>query len=103
MNATIATETRIGGSLGRLVRQLRDEARDRKRRVRMRLWELRGDWIRFPVRGPILPNGRPSPQWVIYQNAVRNHKRATSELAALLRLLPNADFCHGDEPNTSTP
>jgi len=75
--------------VGRLVRQLLDEARDRKRRVSVRLYELRGDWIRYPVRGPMLPNGRPSPQWVIYQNAVRNHKRATDELAALLRLLPN--------------
>lgn len=55
----------------------------------MRLYELRGDWIRFPVRGPMLPNGRPSHQWIIYQNAVRNHKRATDELAALLRVLPN--------------
>ena len=73
----------------RLVRQLLDEARDRKRRLRARLLEMRGDWIRYPVRGPILSNGRPSPQWIIYQHAVRNHKRATEELAALLRMLPN--------------
>lgn len=71
--------------LDRLVRQLLDEAKDRKRRVKMRLHEMRGDWVRSPVRGPLLPNGRRSLQWVIYQNAARNHKRATDELAALLR------------------
>lgn len=85
----VAPDRATRHSLDRLVRQVLDEAKDRKRRVKMRLREMRGDWIRCPVRGPVLPNGRPSPQWVIYQNAVRNHKRATNELAALLRVLPN--------------
>ncbi len=76
-------------SLKRVVRQLLAEARDRKRRVRLRLRELRGDWIQHPVRGPLLPNGRPSPQWVFYRNAVNNHRAATAQLSALLRILPN--------------
>ncbi len=99
MNATTATEIPIGGCLERLVRQLLDEARDRKRRVRTRLREMRGDWIRCPVRGPMLPNGRPSPQWAIYQNAVRNHKRATDELAVLMRVLPNDKLTDRRENN----
>jgi hypothetical protein len=77
------------GSLERLVRQLLDEARYRKRRVRQRLSELRGDWIRHPVRGPILPNGRKSPQWQFYCNAVSNHHAACRQLKAMLRILPN--------------
>jgi hypothetical protein len=84
---TVETETPGRCCLDRLVRQLLAEARDRKRRVRMRLREMRGDWIRYPVRGPVMPNGRSSPQWVFYRNAVRNHKRATAELATLLRVV----------------
>lgn len=82
-------------SLDRVVRQLLDEAKDRKRRVKMRLREMHGDWICHPVRGPLRPNGRPSPQWVFYKMAVRNHKRAAEELAALLRVLPNAELSDG--------
>jgi hypothetical protein len=63
---TVETETPGRCCLDRLVRQLLAEARDRKRRVRMRLREMRGDWKRYPVRGPVMPNGRPSPQWVFY-------------------------------------
>ena len=79
-----------GGCLERLVGQLLDEARDRKRRVATRLWDLRGDWLNCPVRGPMLPNGRPSPGWLFYQRACANHRRATRELNALLRILPNS-------------
>ena len=77
------------GSLGRLVGRLLADARDRKRRMRQRLQDLRGDWVRQPVRGPLLPNGRPAPQWVFYRNAVRNHRAATRQLKALLRILPD--------------
>jgi len=86
----VAPDRATRHSLDRLVRQLLDEAKDRKRRVKMRLYDLRGGWTSPAVRGPILPNGRPAPQWVIYQNAVRNHKRKNDELAALLRVLPNS-------------
>ena len=97
MNAMISKETPVGGCLERLVGQLLDEARHRKRRVAARLWDLRGDWIRCPVRGPMLPNGRPSPGWLFYQRAVANHSRATQELKALLRVLPNDELSHGGD------
>ena len=95
MNATTSKETPIGGCLERLVRQLLDEARNRKRRVAIRLWDLRGDWLRCPVRRPMMRNGRPSPGWLFYQRAVANHRRATRELNALLRILPNTKLRHG--------
>lgn len=89
MTDDMPTKTQSRGCLERLVRQLLDEARGRKIRVRIRLLEMRGDWLRYPVRGPLLPNGRPSLQWITYHRAVRNHKRATDDLAALMRVLPN--------------
>jgi hypothetical protein len=85
----ISPDARGAHSLHRLVRQLLDEARHRKRRVATRLWDLRGDWLRCPVRGPMLTNGRPSPGWMFYQRAVANHRAATDQLKALLRVLPN--------------
>jgi hypothetical protein len=84
-----APDARGAHSLHCLVGQLMDEARHRKRRVAARLWDLRGDWLRCPVRGPMLPNGRPAPGWCLYQRAVANHRRAMRELNALLRILPN--------------
>ena len=89
----IETTTPPSRSMQRMVRQLLAEARDRKRRVQLRLRDLRGDWIRCPVRGPLLPNGRPAPQWVFYRNAVNNHRAATAQLNALLRILPNVKLC----------
>ncbi len=85
------------GSLERISGQLLAEARDRKRRVRLRLRDLRGDWIQCPVRGPLLPNGRPAPQWVFYRNAVNNHRAATAQLNALLRILPKSELAPVNE------
>ena len=85
--------------LERLVRQLLDEARYRKRRVATRLWDLRGDWLHCPVRGPILPNGRPSTGWMFYQRAVANHRAAADQVKALLRVLPNSEVSNSrDNP-----
>ena len=97
MDNTLHTQTADAppGSLERLVRLLLDEAKDRKRRVRQRLCDLRGDWIRYPVRGPVMPNGRPSPQWQFYLNAVSNHRAVCRQLKALLRILPNDALCEG--------
>lgn len=75
------------GPLDRLVQQLLDEARDRKRREAARLRDLRGGWHSAPVRGSLLPNGRPSAAWLFWRRAVENHRRATRELAALLKAI----------------
>ena len=67
----------------RLVGRLLAEARDRKRRLRERMNALRGDDVRPPSRGPLLPNGRKCIRWHFYKLAKANHRMATEEVAVL--------------------
>ncbi len=59
--------------------------RERKRNVRNRREELKGDWVSPPTRGPILPNGRPSFRWHLWRNAVARHWKAHIELRDMIR------------------
>ena len=71
----------IQGLLNRLIR----EAKEKKIRVKIRMAELKGDWIRIPSRGPINEKGMKCIRWHFYQNAVRNHQRAAEEIKALIK------------------
>jgi len=70
-------------TLGAMLDDALDEARDRKRRVRRRLDDMRGDFGSNAVRGPWRP-GRPGVKWHLYQSARSLHARATQRVAALV-------------------
>lgn len=77
-----------GVPLHRLVRQLQDEAREQKRRVKMRLHALRGDEIRPPSRGPIQPNNkRPCIRWHFWQMAQAKQDYITQQITAVCSLM----------------
>lgn len=92
MNAQTDT-TAQAVTLHRLVRQLQDEAREQKWRVKMRLHALRGDEIRPPSRGPIQPNNkRPCIRWHFWKMAQAKQDYITQQITAVCSLmdLPNA-------------
>lgn len=81
-----------GVPLQRLVRQLKDEAREQKWRVKMRLHALRGGEHRTPSRGPIQPhNKRPCIRWHFWQMAQKKQDYITQQITAVCSLmgLPN--------------
>ena len=73
----------------RIVRRLLAEARERKRRVRARLHDLRKDGVRTASRGPLLSNGRLCVRWHFYERAKDNHRLVTEELAAIMAASPS--------------
>lgn len=84
-----------GVPLHRLVRQLQDDAREQKRRVKERLHALRGDEIRPPSRGPIQPNNkRPCIRWHFWRMAQAKQDYITQQITAVCSLmdLPNAEL-----------
>ncbi len=88
-----------GVPLHRLVRQLQDEARDQKRRVKMRLHALRGDEIRPPSRGPIQPNNkRPCIRWHFWQMAKAKQDYITQQITAVCSLMDLPNVKVSDRP-----
>lgn len=75
-------------TLGTLMQEAIFEAAEQKRRVRTRLYGLRGDWETSPIRGPWKP-GRPGVKWHLYQAAKRKHHQLTKRVRALAWAIQN--------------
>lgn len=67
-----------------LLKQLQADAKEQKRRVRIRLFALRGDSIKTPSRGPILPvNNRPCIRWHFWKMAQAKQDHITQQITSL--------------------
>jgi hypothetical protein len=58
-----------------LTKELIYKAKEQKRNVRYRLWELKGDSVKTPSRGTFLPNGLKCLRWHFYTMAKQKLKR----------------------------
>ena len=63
-----------------LLKELISKAKEQKRNVRYRLWELKGDFVKAPSRGTFLPNGVKCLRWHFYTMAKQKLKRIQDQV-----------------------
>lgn len=64
-----------------LLAELIAKAKDQKRNVRYRLFDLKGDYVRCPSRGELLPNGLKCLRWHFYTMAQQKLKRIQDQVS----------------------
>ena len=70
-----------------LISELLLSAKEQKNNVKRRLFDLRGNDIFVPSRGPIQPNGRKSIRFHFWEMAKIKHQKITDKITTLYSLI----------------
>jgi hypothetical protein len=63
-----------------LLKELIYKAKEQKRNVRYRLFDLKGDYVRPPSRGTLLPNGLKCLRWHFYTMSKQKLKKIQDQV-----------------------